>query len=438
MLWHWTAKFSPQGDIGKWTDFEIARAAGWELEPDEFVSGLVQTNLAEIRTEHRLVIHDWHDHADDSCKKWLERHGLAFVSLPVQILSENVRKNPDTTPSTRVQIPAENSRQNPKKSGLAPARSAPAPAPAAFASAAASVVAPQPLRRTPAQDNAPAKLEPTPQSMASPISTTIENKQDEAYFPATQIVETSVDASVSFNESESSKPRQRSVMHQQIAEANAKKKAGPASEGIKNPAPNGNHATLEKLVPGVEPLIDWEADRKGKLPRTEKVPADVEASYLSLYPKDEIDQVRNWIYEHCASNSETARWAPPDVKIAVGVLMAKGERPLTAIHDWLFDLRKRRLYPEQSHQWFVTLAAKHFVALPPAKAPDCAICWDTGLVTEKGAEVHIWDEVKHSHLDAKPCTCGKLPPVWWRDMYGDRALPETEEERASVMPRRRA
>jgi hypothetical protein len=95
MLWHFTAKFAPQGDIGKYSDKAIAEAVGWKrptgtkgVTPECKLSGaLVTAGWLDSDAAVRLVVHDWSDHADQSVKKFLASRNLAFIkrhdSLPV-------------------------------------------------------------------------------------------------------------------------------------------------------------------------------------------------------------------------------------------------------------------------------------------------------------------------------------------------------------------
>lgn len=96
-LWHWTARFAVTGDIGKFTDAQISRGLGWKGEPVDLINALVDSGWIDESEEHRLVIHDWHDHADDAAKKYVERNGLQFASVNVQKCrdkSRNVEKCP--------------------------------------------------------------------------------------------------------------------------------------------------------------------------------------------------------------------------------------------------------------------------------------------------------------------------------------------------------
>ena len=94
LLWHFTAKFAPQGDVGKWSDEAIAKAAHWcanDGEPCKLVRALVETRWLDECKERRLIVHDWGDHADDATKKQLKRKELD-VLVPVRTLSRQRRK----------------------------------------------------------------------------------------------------------------------------------------------------------------------------------------------------------------------------------------------------------------------------------------------------------------------------------------------------------
>lgn len=85
-LWHFTAKFAPAGDIGKWPNTIIARRALWTGDPDKFVRALVEAkgpgNRAgwiEENGTHRLIIHDWAQHADKGVHRALARDTAVFA-----------------------------------------------------------------------------------------------------------------------------------------------------------------------------------------------------------------------------------------------------------------------------------------------------------------------------------------------------------------------
>jgi len=79
LLWHYTARYAPRGDIGKWSNDDIARNVRWRGNPDELVAGLVKAGWLDEDPEYRLIIHDWHVHSDQACDRYLARHGLDYA-----------------------------------------------------------------------------------------------------------------------------------------------------------------------------------------------------------------------------------------------------------------------------------------------------------------------------------------------------------------------
>lgn len=75
----WAGKYAPRGNVGKWPDDVIARGIGWDGDPAELARGLVVSGWIDRDTEHRLVIHDWSQHADDSVNRALARAGELFA-----------------------------------------------------------------------------------------------------------------------------------------------------------------------------------------------------------------------------------------------------------------------------------------------------------------------------------------------------------------------
>jgi hypothetical protein len=80
-LWHFTAQYAKRGNIGKWTNKEIACALEWEGDADGLISALLETGWLEVCTVNRLLVHDWQDHADQTVKRSDEVVKLGFASL---------------------------------------------------------------------------------------------------------------------------------------------------------------------------------------------------------------------------------------------------------------------------------------------------------------------------------------------------------------------
>jgi hypothetical protein len=80
-LWHFTAQYAPRGDLGRYTDAQIAGAIGWQVnDAARLVDALVCCRLVDASPTDRLVVHDWHDHADQTVQRVLSRRGESFVT----------------------------------------------------------------------------------------------------------------------------------------------------------------------------------------------------------------------------------------------------------------------------------------------------------------------------------------------------------------------
>ena len=61
-LWLFTASNAKLGDVGRFTDEEIAAWIDWIGDCDELVEALVACGWLRESEEHRLVVTDWHEH----------------------------------------------------------------------------------------------------------------------------------------------------------------------------------------------------------------------------------------------------------------------------------------------------------------------------------------------------------------------------------------
>lgn len=67
LLWLATQKNAKRGDIGRFSNEEIAIECDWNGDPDELVEALIDAGWIDRCQVHRLVIHDWHEH----CPTWI-------------------------------------------------------------------------------------------------------------------------------------------------------------------------------------------------------------------------------------------------------------------------------------------------------------------------------------------------------------------------------
>lgn len=79
LLWQWTARYAPQGDIGRYQNEAIAAAVDWTADANILISRLLACRWLDSDETHRILIHDWADHAPDYVRKSLRRKGLEIV-----------------------------------------------------------------------------------------------------------------------------------------------------------------------------------------------------------------------------------------------------------------------------------------------------------------------------------------------------------------------
>lgn len=98
-LWHFAARHAIRGDIGRWSNEEIGDAVGWPTDDVErFVTALVDTGWLDRHVEHRLTIHDWHDHCDEAVRKTINRKGWSFASQKQPAASSESPHQKNETP----------------------------------------------------------------------------------------------------------------------------------------------------------------------------------------------------------------------------------------------------------------------------------------------------------------------------------------------------
>lgn len=74
-MWLAVGKNCPRGDIGKFTNEEIAIMVDWEGDPDELIDALVECGWLDVCKVERLVVHDWNDHCPTYIKGGLTTKG---------------------------------------------------------------------------------------------------------------------------------------------------------------------------------------------------------------------------------------------------------------------------------------------------------------------------------------------------------------------------
>jgi hypothetical protein len=79
LLWKLAADETPTGNIGKLSDDDIAAFIDWDGDPSALIHALVECRWIDEHPLHRLIIHDWADHCEDSVDMWVARHGLLYA-----------------------------------------------------------------------------------------------------------------------------------------------------------------------------------------------------------------------------------------------------------------------------------------------------------------------------------------------------------------------
>jgi hypothetical protein len=87
-MWHFCGRFTPQGNIGKYADADIEAWLEWDGDEGALIAAFVRAGWLEESADYRLIVHDWHCHADDATRKTLSRSHLEFVT-----------RHPDTIPT---------------------------------------------------------------------------------------------------------------------------------------------------------------------------------------------------------------------------------------------------------------------------------------------------------------------------------------------------
>jgi len=80
LLFHLTARETPEGNIGKRTDDDIAEELDWDGEPKELIEALVSAGWLDRDPTHRLLLHDWHEHAPTYVYSVLKRTSRTFLT----------------------------------------------------------------------------------------------------------------------------------------------------------------------------------------------------------------------------------------------------------------------------------------------------------------------------------------------------------------------
>lgn len=131
-LWHFTAQFAPAGDVGRFTDDEIAEACHWSEDagtPAALVNSLAESRLIDSNPEHRWLVHDWPDHCEDAVHLKLLRAGVIFANGRIPTSSRMSTKEREALAARAHGIRLESAQSAPCLSPSLPSPSLPRPKP---------------------------------------------------------------------------------------------------------------------------------------------------------------------------------------------------------------------------------------------------------------------------------------------------------------------
>jgi len=98
-LWHFAANYAKRGDIGKWSNREIAAALDWRGDPEALIEALTEAHWLDPSDEFRLTIHDWPDHADQTVQRCEEVKKLGYASKNYKMLANASQPMPCQCPA---------------------------------------------------------------------------------------------------------------------------------------------------------------------------------------------------------------------------------------------------------------------------------------------------------------------------------------------------
>lgn len=78
-IWKLTRSSAPEGDIGRFSNEDIAAGIEYDGDADELVNHLVETCWLDEDEEFRLIVHDWSDHVPTYMKGQMKRYKKQFA-----------------------------------------------------------------------------------------------------------------------------------------------------------------------------------------------------------------------------------------------------------------------------------------------------------------------------------------------------------------------
>jgi len=95
-IWLFTQVNAPAGDIGRHSNEDIAAGIEWYGDADLLISHLVESGWLETCNTHRLLVHDWEDHAPNFLKGNMAKYGKSFARK--DLVNQSPRDAPKESP----------------------------------------------------------------------------------------------------------------------------------------------------------------------------------------------------------------------------------------------------------------------------------------------------------------------------------------------------
>lgn len=126
-LWQFTGRYTPQGNIGKYSDEEIEAWLEWDGAEGALVAALVKCGWLDRCPTHRLIVHDWHEHIDHTTKTALNRANMEPIGRPIEPEKGKVREQRSNSvrtvcaPPEPVPVPVPENKEKVEKESWLPA-----------------------------------------------------------------------------------------------------------------------------------------------------------------------------------------------------------------------------------------------------------------------------------------------------------------------------
>lgn len=117
-LWITIGQERPSGVLTNWDEKDIALAAGWEGDAQQFVDALMQAKLLDVNGDKVFHPHDWEEHQPWICGTTERREAARKAGIASAIAKANKRESKINAKSTEINAPLKTV-ANPSAHGMA-------------------------------------------------------------------------------------------------------------------------------------------------------------------------------------------------------------------------------------------------------------------------------------------------------------------------------